>query len=178
MMEKNCTLSYADEKDKTFGIAGMAITLVALDGEEYLGRIDLDDSTGESLAINRDLCLAGSPLLSAKIVWEQTLKDLRLTTSLALGNLICRRYVLSGRRLSHNEIEGLRKALQLDAEEHCGLDADEADKLFESCHGYVDRIFRHSGVADIASAFANELTRRRSLSSSETTDLLASLGLR
>ena len=33
------SLRYSDERDKTYGIAGMAITIVALDGEKYqIGR--------------------------------------------------------------------------------------------------------------------------------------------
>ena len=30
------SLRYTDERDKTYGLAGMAITLVAIDGEKYL----------------------------------------------------------------------------------------------------------------------------------------------
>lgn len=36
------SLRYADERDKSYGIAGMTITLVACDGEESLAEIHLD----------------------------------------------------------------------------------------------------------------------------------------
>ena len=41
-MNSHNRLSYNDERDKTYGITGMAITLVVLDGENYLSHINLD----------------------------------------------------------------------------------------------------------------------------------------
>ena len=125
-MENHNKLAYADEKDKTYGITGMAITLVALDGEEYLAAIDLDAEAGEHLRMSHDFGFKGNPRMSAKIVWEQTLRD----------------------------------------------------RLFESCMSYVDRIFRHAGIAGVADGFAERLARQRALSGSEAIEILASLGLR
>ncbi len=85
------SLRYTDERDKSYGIAGMAITLVACDGEHLLAEIHLDAEPGECMVMTHDFGFKGNPRMSAKIVWEQTLKDLRITTSMALGNLACRR---------------------------------------------------------------------------------------
>ena len=177
-MENHNKLAYADEKDKTYGITGMAITLVALDGEEYLAAIDLDAEAGEHLRMSHDFGFKGNPRMSAKIGWEQTLRDLRLTTSMAIGNVACRRYVLAHRGISAADTTELRNAMRQDATDHCGLDADEADRLFESCMSYVDRIFRHAGIAGVADGFAERLARQRALSGSEAIEILASLGLR
>lgn len=177
-MNSHNSLSYADDRDMTYGIAGMAITLVVLDGEDYLASINLDAEPGNHLEMSHDFGFKGNPRMSAKIIWEQTLKDLRLSVSMALGNVACRRYVLAGRTMTRNETEGLRTALRQDATEHCGLDFDEADRLFDSCLNYVDRIFSHSGIADVAHGFAGRLAERRSLSGPEAVEILATLGLR
>lgn len=177
-MESHNKLSYADDRDKTYGVAGMAITIVALDAEDYLDGINLDGDPGEHILMSHDFASKGNPRMSAKIVWEQTLKDLRLWTSMALGNVVCRRYVLAHRGLTTSDQTELRSALRRDAEEHCGLDSDESDRLFDSCLGYVDRIFRHQGVLPIADSFARTLAERRTLTASEAIDILASLGLR
>ena len=50
---KEPKLRYSDERDKTYGITGMTITLVALDGEEYLSEIHLDSEPGETSVINK-----------------------------------------------------------------------------------------------------------------------------
>lgn len=172
------SLRYADERDKVYGLAGMAITLVVLDGDDYLRAIDLDAAPGEELAMSADFSFKGNPRMSAKIVWEQTLRDLRLIVSMTLGNIMCRRYILAHSRLRPGDTDSIRAALRYDAGEHCGLDTDEADRLFESCSQYVDRIFRHAEVVDVAHNFAGHLARRRSLSGYEAVEILASLGLK
>ena len=88
------SLRYTDERDKTYGLAGMAITLVAIDGEKYLCEINLDADAGEGIVMTHDYGFKGNPRMSARIIWEQTLAELRMTTSMTLGNIACRRYVL------------------------------------------------------------------------------------
>ena len=171
------TLQYIDERDKTYGIAGMAITLVALDAEKYFDGIDLDSPTGEYIIMSNDYGFRGNPRMSAKIIWEQTLRELRLSASLALGNLACRRYILARKALAADEIAALREALRYDANEHLDMDSDEADNLFENCRQYADRIFRHHSVAPIAHSFASKLTERHRMSAQEAIEILASLGL-
>lgn len=175
---KEPSLRYTDERDKLYGIAGMAIAMVACDEEDFLAEINLDAEPGECVVLTGDYGLKGNPMLSAKIVWTQAVKDLRASTTMALGNIACRRYVLAGRPLSSNDTHDLRYAVRADALEHCALEADEADNLFNSCMSYVDRIFRHSGVHRIAHTFADKLKEKRSMTAAEAIELLAQLGLR
>lgn len=172
------TLSFTDERDKTYGIAGMVITLVAMDGEDNLLSLDLDAPAGEWVSMSHTFGMKGNPRMSAKLIWEQTLAELRLETSMALGNIACRRYVLAHTGIGNEEISALRTALKDDAREHCGLENDESERLFESCHSYVDRIFRHTGIQDVAHRFAANIAERRQLSASEAVEMLASMGLR
>ncbi len=176
-MNSHNRLSYNNERDKTYGITGMAITLVVLDGEDFLSHINLDAEADACIEMSHEFGFKGNPRMSAKIIWEQTLRDLRLTASMALGNVTCRRYILDHKGLSTEDTTSLREALRQDANDHCGLERDETDRLFDSCLNYVDRIFRTRGVADIADAFANELSSRRSMSGQEAAEILAQLGL-
>lgn len=171
-------LRYTDEREKTYGLTGMAITLVALDGEDYLGGIDVDADPSEAFIMSPDFNFRGNPRMSAKILWSETLKELRLAASIALGNIVCRRYCLQHRGLDREDLQKVRSALRMDAGEQCSLENDEADRLFDSCYSYVDRLFRHPQLAGIAGSFADHLTERRKLSASETVEYLASLGVR
>lgn len=172
------SLRYTDERDKSYGIAGMAITLVAIDGEKYLAEIRLDAEPGDCMVMTHDFGFKGNPRMSAKIVWNQTLNELRTGASMTLGNLACRRYVLGGTGMSHADTESIRAAVRKEALEHCELEADEADALFDSCMSYVDRIFRHSGVHRVAHSFVEQLMSRRTMSAAEAIELLAQLGMR
>ncbi|MCM1067587.1 MAG: hypothetical protein NC418_08465 [Muribaculaceae bacterium] len=172
------TLRYTDERDKTYGIAGMTITLVACDGMEFLSEIRLDAEPGESMVMTHDYGFKGNPRMSAKIVWSQTLRQLRTTAYMALGNIACRRYVLSHRTLADSDTAPIREALRGEASDHCSLEADEADRLFDSCMAQVDRIFRHATVHEAAHSFANQLASRRTISADEAVEILARLGIR
>ena len=175
---KEPELRYSDERDKTYGIAGMTITLVALDGEDFLSEIHLDSEPGECMVMSHEFGLRGNPRMSAKIVWEQMLRELRMTTSMALGNLACRRYILAHTGMTKAETDGIRKVVAEEGREYCALDEGECRSLFDSCYSYVDRIFRHAAIGGVVDSFAGELTKRRSMTASEAIELLAHLGLR
>lgn len=172
------SLRYSDERDKTYGIAGMTISLVACDGMDLLSEIHLDALPGECMVMTHDYGFKGNPRMSAKIVWSQTLKQLRTTAYMALGNIACRRYVLSRRALTDSDTAPIREALRGEAHEHCSLDTDEADTLFDNCMAQIDRIFRHATVHEAARSFAEQLASRRTLSADEAVEILARLGIR
>jgi len=170
-------LRYADERDKIYGLAGMAITLVALDGEKYLSEINLDAPAGEGIVLSHEYGFKGNPRMSARIVWEQTLSDLKMTTSMTLGNIACRRYVLGHRGIADDDIRPVREAVRAEGHDHCSLDDDEADRLFDGCLSYVQRVFRHPGVQEVAQNFAGHISRKRTISGAEAIEILSSLGL-
>lgn len=178
MNSKINTLGYSNENDKAYGIAGMTVTLVALDGEEYLAGISLDAPAGETMLMSTAYGLKGNPRMSAKILWDQAVRELRLTTSMALGNLVCRRYLVDGTRVKRAETDVLRSAVRTEALDHCELDSDEADNLFDNCLSYVDRLFRHAGVQQVTHSFADHVLERRTMTASEAFELLAQLGMR
>ncbi len=172
------SLRYSDERDKSYGIAGMAITLVALDGLDYLEAVDLDAEPGHTMVMAHSFGLQGNPRMSAKIVWEQTVRELRLTTSMVLGNIACRRRIGAGVPVKPADTTSVREAVRAEASGHCGLDDDEADALFRNCYDYVDRIFRHSALPPVVHGFVDKLAEQRSMSAAELSEILAQLGLR
>ena len=42
-------LKYRDERDKTYGLTGMAIAMVMADGEDMLMQVSLDAPAGEEI---------------------------------------------------------------------------------------------------------------------------------
>ncbi|MDE5682913.1 MAG: hypothetical protein K2I39_01710, partial [Muribaculaceae bacterium] len=94
-----------------------------------------------------------------------------------LGNIVCRRYVLGHRGMTDDDMRPVREAVRAEGLDHCGLDNDESDRLFEGCLSYVQRVFRHPGVQEVAHNFAGHISRRRNLSGAEVIEILSSLGL-
>lgn len=168
---------YKDERDKSFGIAGMAISVVALDGEDYIDSISIDTPDGHSFTFSNDFFFINNPRFSAKIAWNEMLKQFQLTSAMLLTNLICRSYVQHRRKLSHETIESLREFVRSYGDEYFSLEKDEADNIFDKSLSYFDRIFSYSQVHEIASDFADTLIDQRQMSVREMASHLRSLSM-
>lgn len=178
MAQKTVVMRYSDERDKAYGLAGAVITVVMTDRARSIADINLDAAPGECVTMSHDFGFKGNPRMSAKIVWEQAVDDLGVLLSMVLGNLACRRYLLSGRDIDPAEITAVRTAFREEACDNCGLDADEADRLFNRSLAYVNRVFSYPAIPDIARAFAENLAECRSLSIAEALDYLSDWGIR
>ncbi|MDE6097347.1 MAG: hypothetical protein K2G24_00500 [Muribaculaceae bacterium] len=168
-------LKYRDEQDKTYGLTGMAIALVMADGEDMLVQMSLDAPAGEGMRFSPDFYFRGNPRYSAKLAWNQMLKQISLLTGMLMGNVMCRSYLIDRSRLSDEVIDRIKAIIRSEAVEECSLDNDEVDNLFRSNFNYFDRIFNHQAVASIARSFALELQSRRTLSGKEILDNLRDL---
>lgn len=168
-------LKYRDERDKTYGLTGMAIAMVMADGEDMLMHISLDAPAGESIGFTPDFYFQGNPRYSAKLAWNQMLKQLSLATGMLVGNVMCRSYILDRKRLNADIVDQLKQLVRSQGSESCSLDNDEADNLFNRNYNYFDRVFTHQAVAAIARNFADELQRRRKFSMQEVLEQLRDL---
>lgn len=172
------TLKYNDIRDKAYGIAGMAITLVVCEGSHLLADIDFDDRDGHNMHMATVFAAGGNPRMSAKSVWAQSIKDLRAVTSMALGNIACRRRMLTTSVALPDAEDALKDIVREQGAAYCALEADEADALFDSCNSYVRRIFSHAGIPAVAEQFSQRITDRRKMTAAEVVEYLASLGVR
>lgn len=169
-------LKYTDEKDKAYGLAGMAISLVAWDAEELLDSIDLDASADEAMHMSSEFYLTLAPRVGAKAIWEQALKRFQLTAAMMVANVACREMVKN----NHSNLPGktdaeLRNALYEEGAELCALERDEVSQIYGKSLNYCYRLFLHPGVKQVASSFAEQLTQNRKLTSDEILSLLSYL---
>ena len=171
-------LSYTDETDKAYGMAGSTISLVAADGEHYLAALDMDAEPAEAISLVSGFGMKANPRMSAKVIWTQAVKELRVFILMAIGNVVCRAYLRSHRALNSDEEALLRSVVADEAARHCELDSDEAAELFDSNLMFVDRLFNHRSIGPVVSSFASTIATRRHLSGAEAVEILASLGIR
>lgn len=171
----NSPLKYSDEADRSLGVAGMAISMVVWDGENMLAAISLDNENGQELEFTPDFFFAGNPRLSARLAWQELVKHLELSSAMLMGNAICRSYVGRHRSLTSSMNAAIKALVRDEARTVCSLDDDEIDALYNKTFSYLDRIFRHDGVASIAENFAGVLRRERRLSATEVLDHMRAL---
>ena len=177
MKEMNNTLRYNDEKDRSYGAAGMAIGLVVFDGEDMISTISLDRESGDIMEMTGEFYFSGNPGVSAKAVWNQLLKNYNLSVVMLISNLLCRSLVMNMTHLSDDVRDAIHEAVTEEGHAVCSLEDDEIDRLFDKNYNYLYRIFSHRGVQSIAHDFAHLLTTRRVLSRGEVIDQLSSLNM-
>lgn len=170
-------LRYTDEKDKSYGLTGMAISMVVLDGEEYLNGLSIDAPTGEGIDLSQEFYFVGNPRLSAKIAWNEMLKHFQLSSGMVISNVMCRNYVQHRRKLNNEVIEKLKAFMRDEAKENCSLEDDESDMIFDKTLRYFDRLFSYSHVHEIANEFADTIVRQRHLSAQEIVEQLRRLSM-
>lgn len=166
-------LKYVDEADKALGIAGMAISLVACDGEDFLAAVSIVDGE-DSLDMSDEFFFNGNQEFSAKLAWNEMLKQFQLTAGMLLGNVMCRAYA-AGHSPSRDTLDAVRRLIREEGSEHCSLDRDEADAIYEKDYDYYSRLFAHPTVAEVARNFASVLRTRRRLNAAEVLDNLRRL---
>ena len=67
----------------------MAISLVACDCEHLLAEVSIEDED-EALRMAEEFFFCGNPRISAKISWNEILRQYQITSGLMLGNVMCR----------------------------------------------------------------------------------------
>lgn len=175
-MENN-TLLYKDETDRSFGLAGMAISLYVWDGEDYLIGLDIDAQPGSGLAISPAFNFGGNPRLSARIAWKEMVKHLQLSTAMLLGNAMCRSLCAPGGdgHLSSRTTALMRAMVRDEGREVCALDDDEIADIFDQTLSYLTRLYSNPTVSSVARNLSASLISRRTLSAAETLDFLRNL---
>lgn len=171
-------LSYRNEDDRCYGATGMAVAIVVFDGEDMLSAVDLDAPTPDALVeFDPQFYFSGSPVLSAKAVWNNILKNFNLETALAIANVMSRRMVLDGEPVTADMKQILERCVTDDAQHWCELQPDETHRLFEKNYTYLYRVFNHRGVQEVIHDFARTLKRRRRMSRLDVIEQLRALSM-
>lgn len=168
-------LKYIDEKDKSYGLAGVAISIVALDAEEYLDAISIDSPAGECVEFSHDFFFTSNPGFSAKIAWTERFKHFQVTAGMLIANMMCRSYVQHRNKLSSDTIEQLRNIIFDEGEATCSLEKDETDTVFDRSISYFDRLFSYAKVHELANNLASTFVSQRRMSAPEIFESLRQL---
>jgi len=166
-------LKYSDETDKSMGLAGMAITLVACDCEEMLSSVSLE-ADEEALELAGEFFFNGNPRFSAKIAWNEIIKQFQITIGLLLGNVLCR-MLCTGKKVDEGIIKSVHEFIVSEGSVNCSLEEDEIESLYNKNYKYYYSLFSHPSVGIIARDFATTLRMQRRMYSGEIIENLRRL---
>lgn len=166
-------LKYVDEIDKSYGMAGMAIALLACDGEHFIATMSIEDGEA-AIEFTPEAFFSNNPRFSAKIVWNQMMKEYHIYSGMLLGNVVCR-YILSHKDMNRELIDLIHRLISEHGQQKCSLDKDEIDSLFDKDYRYFHRLFNHPAVNEVARDFANTIRIQRRMTAGDVLENLRRL---
>lgn len=177
MKEKDVlTLRYSNEDDRAYGLAGMAISLAALNAVDRVASVSLD-SDGPMVKFSQEYYFSGSPSVSPKATWANLVENFHITSAMIIGNMMSRSVVRLHKEIPMEILKSIRDEILEEGRDTCSLEEDEVDALFNKSLTYATRIFHNPRVHPAIDEFVRILSRRRTLSGNEIIDELHALQL-
>lgn len=176
MSNQKFSLSYLNEDDRAYGLAGMMVALANLDAIDRVATVSIDND-GPMVEFSHAYYFSGSPSISPKSTWDNLVSNFHLTTSMVVGNILARSLV----RLKEEAPEEIMKEVYSQVEEEgrdtCSLENDEIERLYDHALNRALRIFRNPRMHPAIDEFARIIALKRSLSGREIMDELHLLQL-
>lgn len=165
-------MKYKDEKDKCYGVVGMAIGLNIWDAEDLYSGIDIDAQGYDCIHFTYDYYFSGSPSISPKSSWQHQLKIYKIMLGITLSNVMCRSIVGEHAKVANSDRSQLLHLFSEQGKEDFSLTSNECEVLFDKTYNYLQRLYTHPQVQEMVDDFANKLSAQHSMTSCEVADAL------
>ncbi len=168
------TLQYLNEDDKAYGLAGMAISLGALDALDRVIEVSLD-AEGPMVTFSHAYYYYGNQSVSPKATWNNMLHNYYITSAMVLANVLSRSLVRLHSNVDSEILEALHDGIVEEGRNEMSLEDDEIENLYGRTLTSMRRIFNNPRVHPAVEELAGIMARRRRLSASELAETLSML---
>ena len=176
MNKQKFSLSYSNEDDRAYGLAGMMVALANLRAIDRIAVVSID-AEGPMVEFSHEYYFSGSPSISPKSTWENLVRNFHLTTSMVVSNILARSLVRLKEEASSEVLDSVYRQVELEGKDSCSLEEDEIEQLYHDVLTRSMRIFRNPRIHPAIDEFARVISRKRSLSGREILDELHLLQL-
>ena len=185
LMYQNCSLflchrkalikkmKYRDEKEKCYGVVGMAIALNVWDADDMYSDITIDAQGFDCINFTYDYFFSGSEAISPRVTLDHALKVFKVTMGLTISNLLCRTIVGDRAQVKPDDKKQLFDIFSEQARNDFSLTDDECRTIFDKSYNYLLRLYSHGEVRRMVADFATALQKRRRMSEHEVAEMLA-----
>ncbi|MDE6078087.1 MAG: hypothetical protein K2G29_10175 [Muribaculaceae bacterium] len=170
------TLSYLNEDDRAYGLAGMVISLASLHAIDRVAEICLD-SKGPMVEFSHRYYFAGSPSMSPKASWDHLVQNFHLTTSMVVANVLARSVVRLKEDAPASVMDEIFSEVEREGRDTCSLEDDEIENLYNNALQRARRLFRNPRLHPAIDELVKVISRKRRLSGMEIADELHLLQL-
>lgn len=170
------TLTYLNEDDRAYGLAGMVISLASLNAIDRVAEVSID-ADGPMVELSHEYYFPGSPVVSPKATWDNLVQNFHITTSMVVSNILARSIVRMKEEAPKEIMDEIYSEVEREGRDTCSLEEDEIENLYNNALMRARRIFRNPRLHPAIDEFARVISRRRSLSGMEILDELHLLQL-
>lgn len=176
MNKEKFTLSYSNEDDRAYGLAGMMVALANLDAIDRVSGVNID-TDGPMVEFSHAYYFSGSPSISPKSTWDNLVSNFHITTSMVVGNILARSMVRLKQDAPEDVLEEVYNEVEEEGKETCALESDEIRRLYDHAMFRALRVFRNPRIHPAIDEFARIISVKRALSGREILDELHLLQL-
>ena len=176
MSQHTFSLTYLNEDDRAYGLAGMVISLASLDALDRVAQVCLD-AEGPMVEFSHAYYFVGSPSISPKSTWDNLVQNFHLTTSMVVSNILARSLVRLKENVPEQVMRQIYEEVEREGKDTCSLEDDEIENLYNNALRRSQRIFGNPRLHTAIDEFARVISRRRLLSGMEIMDELHLLQL-
>lgn len=176
MSQHTFSLTYLNEDDRAYGLAGMVISLASLDALDRVAQVCLD-AEGPMVEFSHAYYFVGSPSISPKSTWDNLVQNFHLTTSMVVSNILARSLVRLKENVPEQVMRQIYEEVEREGKDTCSLEDDEIENLYNNALRRSQRIFGNPRLHPAIDEFARVISRRRLLSGMEIMDELHLLQL-
>ena len=176
MSNQKFSLSYLNEDDRAYGLAGMMVALANLDAIDRVATVSIDND-GPMVEFSHEYYFTGTPSISPKSTWDNLVQNFHITTSMVVGNILARSLVRLKEEAPEDIMKEVYDLVEEEGRETCSLETDEVQKLYDHALNRSLRIFRNPRVHPVINEFARVISLKRSFSGREIYDELHLLQL-
>ena len=176
MSKHKFSLSYQNEDDSAYGLAGMMVALANLDAIDRVSTVSMD-AAGPMVEFSHEYYFSGSPSISPKSTWDNLVENFHITTSMVVGNILARSLVRLKEDAPEDILKEVYEMVEEEGRDTCSLEDDEIERLYDHALSRAMRVFRNPRVHPAIDEFARVISLKRSLSGREIFDELHLLQL-
>lgn len=176
MSKQKLTLSYLNEDDRAYGLAGMVISLASLQAIDRVAEVSLD-AEGPMVEFSNEYYFPGSPVLSPKATWDNLVRNFHITTAMVVSNLLARSVVRLKEETPKELLDEVFSEVEREGRNTCELEDDEIEHLFNNALRRARRLFQNPLLHPAIDEFARVISIKRRLSGMEIRDELHLLQL-
>lgn len=169
-------LTYKNEDDRCYGLAGMTLTLSRFGALDRVAGISLD-SPGTMVTFAHSYYFTGSPSISPKSAWKNLIDNYYITMGMVIANLMARRIVREHSSVPKEELDTLYKQILDEGINTCSLEEEEVRHIFDTTVVKLNHLFTNAFMRPKIDELARSLARKRTMSGQEIQDEIYYLDL-